>query len=220
MVDARQPFPRSSLPFGTAMSDFDWVIFDIGGVLLHVGAVRPMAELAGIDTDDELWSRWLSCRWVRKFERGRCSVDEFASGVVSDWSLQISPNQFIEAFRSWRGQPFPGARELVAATRAEVRVACLSNMNAVQWELYREHNIGELFDQTFLSHELGLVKPDREVFDHVISALECAPGRLLFLDDNAINVEAARAAGITSERVQGVDEAARSLVEFGVLRAS
>jgi hypothetical protein len=48
----------------------DLVLFDLGGVLIELGGVAAMMELAGIDTDDELWLRWLSCRWVRTFERG------------------------------------------------------------------------------------------------------------------------------------------------------
>lgn len=75
----------------------------------------------------------------------------------------------------------------------------------------------ELFEVTFLSHELGLVKPDRELFDHVASVLGVAPGRAVFLDDNAANVVQATAAGFVGIQTRGVGEARRALVELGVL---
>ena len=41
------------------------------GVLLV--PVPERKELAGIASDDEIWRRWLTCEWVRSFERGHCS---------------------------------------------------------------------------------------------------------------------------------------------------
>ena len=81
------------------------VLFDLGGVLIDVGGVSPMKQLAGIESDAELWERWLTCRWVRSFERGHCSADEFAAGIVSDWEIRAEPGAFLEAFRSWPAGP-------------------------------------------------------------------------------------------------------------------
>lgn len=61
----------------------DIVLFDLGGVLIEFGGVEAMRALAGIDSDDELWRRWLTCRWVRSLERGDCSPADFAGGMVS-----------------------------------------------------------------------------------------------------------------------------------------
>jgi hypothetical protein len=69
---------------------------------------------------------------VRDFERGRCSVAEFADGVVADWALSIGAEEFAEEFRLWTGGLLDGARELVESTRNHVRTACLSNSNALQ----------------------------------------------------------------------------------------
>jgi putative hydrolase of the HAD superfamily len=63
------------------------------------------------------------------------------------------------------------------------------------------------------------VKPDREVFDRVAARLDAPHERILFLDDNLVNVEGARAAGLRSERARGVDEARAVLVRAGVLPA-
>jgi FMN phosphatase YigB (HAD superfamily) len=201
------------------MSDFDYVLFDIGGVLIEVGGVRAMGDLAGIADDREVWRRWLTCRWVREFERGRCSVTEFADGFVSDWELAIGGEEFAEEFRLWTGGLLGGALELVESTHKYVRTACLSNSNAIQWPEYVRTGITDHFDLLFLSHELDLIKPDREIFDHVLGVTGSPADRLLFLDDNEMNVTAATAAGITAVEVRGVDEARAALLELGVLPA-
>ncbi|HEX3900917.1 MAG TPA: hypothetical protein VHW74_17335, partial [Mycobacteriales bacterium] len=46
-----------------------------------------------------------------------------------------------------------------------------------------------------------------EIFEHVVAQLGLEPDRVLFLDDNIINVEGARVAGLQSERVRGIAEA-------------
>ena len=202
------------------MSDFDYVLFDLGGVLIQVGGVRAMGDLAGIADDQEVWRRWLTCRWVREFERGRCTVAEFADGVVADWELSIGAEEFAEEFRLWTGGLLEGARELVESTRNHVRTACLSNSNALQWPEYVRTGIADHLDLLFLSHELDLIKPDREIFDHVLQVTGSPADRLLFFDDNEMNVVAARDAGLTALEVRGVDEARSALLQFGVLPAS
>jgi HAD superfamily hydrolase (TIGR01509 family) len=74
----------------------------------------------------------------------------------------------------------------------------------------------DLFDHRFLSHELGLVKPDREIFEHVLARLGCPADRVLFLDDNLINVEGARAAGLHAERARGLAEVRSALARHGL----
>jgi putative hydrolase of the HAD superfamily len=196
----------------------DLVLFDLGGVLIEVPGVRVMLELTGIKSEEELWRRWLTCRWVRRFESGGCLETEFAAGVVADWQLELSAAAFLEAFRDWPAGPLPGAAELVAQTRASVATGCFSNTNALHWH---DHIAGwplaGLFDHQFLSFELGLLKPDIAAFAHVADLLEVPAGRVLFLDDNAVNVAGAAAAGFQAARAAGVEEARQRLVEAAVL---
>lgn len=196
----------------------DIVLFDLGGVLIDFGGVAPMRELAGIDSDDELWRRWLTCRWVRSFERGDCSAEDFAAGVVGDWDLPVEPEVFLDAFQSWPGGPLPGADALLSTVRRTTPVGCLSNTNALHWEQhFARWPILDGFDFRFLSFELGMLKPDRDVFDRVADLLPAPAHRVLFLDDNSVNVEGATAAGFTAVQVRGVAEAQEALVAAGVL---
>ena len=62
------------------------------------------------------------------------------------------------------------------------------------------------------------MKPDRDIFEHVLEDLGLAGHEVLFLDDNQMNVDGARDAGLDAEVVKGV-EAARTLLDGrGLLR--
>ena len=200
------------------VAEIELVLFDLGGVLIEFGGVGAMRDLAGLADDDEVWRRWLACPWVRSFERGGCSADDFAAGVVADWALQITAAEFLALFIGWVRGPYPGAAELVAAVHRVVPVGCLSNTNALHWEqhCWRIDFLDKL-DPRFLSFELGLLKPDRDLFERIAELVAAPPDRVLFLDDNDINVEGAAAVGFRAVRARGVQEARAALVEARVL---
>ncbi len=61
------------------------------------------------------------------------------------------------------------------------------------------------------------MKPDREIYDRAVGLLGVAPGRIVFLDDNRINVDGAVAAGLVARQARGIAEARAALVDLGVL---
>lgn len=186
------------------------VLFDLGGVLIELGGMGDMAVFSREDSEDEIWRKWLSCPWVRRFERGRCDAQTFAEGMVETWSMPVTPDAFLEAFVAWPKGMLPGAHETVRAAGEYARVACLSNTNILHVERqWAEFGIYELFDGIYLSNEMGIVKPDAEAFAHVVEKLDVLPEQILFLDDNQINVEGARAAGLLAEKAVGPAEADR-----------
>ncbi len=196
----------------------DCVVFDLGGVLVELGGVRDFGDMIGEADDDQVWARWLGCSWVRDYERGLCSSHTFARGMVDQYELETSADDFIERFRTWPKGLFEGAHELVETLASSVRVACLSNTNELHWSRQSDAlRLHELFPTRFLSHELGLIKPDREIYEHVAERLDIASNSILFFDDNQLNVDAAREVGWRAERVQGPEEARRCLEHHGLV---
>jgi len=192
------------------------VLFDLGGVLIELSPLRSMGRFFSEPNEEAVWQRWLACPWVRRFERGHCEPDVFARGMVESWSMSAPPEDFLEAFVRWPRGLMPGARELAHAVRARVPIGCLSNTNPLHAERHAtEEGVYDLFDHRFLSHELGLVKPDREIYDHVVARLGCPAERVLFLDDNQINVDGARSAGLRAERARGLAETRAALARHG-----
>jgi glucose-1-phosphatase len=203
----------------SAPSDIQVLLFDVGGVLVELSGVETMLEWLGRRvTADELWRMWLQSVPVRQFETGRIDAAEFAAGVISEFGLPIEPQLFLEAFIGWPTGLYPGTLEMLARIPRSYRRAILSNTNLLHWpRVLGEMRLGAAFDNHFVSHLTGRIKPDSDAFEHVVESLGCAPAQVLFLDDNSLNIESAQRFGMHAIRVRGAAETHGVLTELGII---
>jgi len=195
------------------------ILFDLGGVLVDFDGITPVLALsAGRLGREEARRFWLVSPSVRRFETGHCTPDEFARGAVAELGLEVGPDFFLREFLTWDRGPLEGALELLDRLRPRFLLACLSNNNELHWRRLRDQmGLGGKFHRCYLSHELGLVKPDREVFDYVVRDLAMSPGRILFLDDNPECVQAAAAVGLTARKAHGLGEVRAVLASMNLI---
>ena len=77
------------------------------------------------------------------------------------------------------------------------RVAFAATFSTEKFELARAlYPFLDTFDVRIISGEIGLVKPDREIYDHLISKSGLNPSRSIFIDDSASNISSAAEAGL------------------------
>lgn len=192
------------------------VLFDLGGVVIRLSGAPELLEWRGEDLPAVV-DRWMTCPWVRQFESGRCGPDEFATGFIDSWELPVGEQRFLEVFRRLPVEIYAGVRETIENLPAQVQRACLSNTNELHWgECNGRWDLDDWFERCYLSHELGMMKPDHEIFEHVIADLGAPAESVLFLDDTAVNVQAAREVGMQAEQVVGTDAVRRVLSERGL----
>jgi putative hydrolase of the HAD superfamily len=189
-----------------AETDLDILLFDLGGVLIDFAGFRELGRMLPEGGDRaEVRRRWITSPLVQRFERADISPQAFADGVIQELGLELSPDQFLAALVEWARGPYPGARSLLERVPNSYRLACLSNSNVLHTPLHRRH-MEPLLDRLYFSDELGMVKPEREIFEMVISDLNVPPERIAFFDDTEINVRAARRAGMRAHVVDGIAE--------------
>ncbi len=163
--------------------------------------------MSGEMTEPELWEKWLHSDAVRAFESGQVDPGAFAERTIAEFGLTVPPTIFLAAFETWIDGLFDGVEELLDDLRPTYRLATMSNTNAIHWpKLTGQMGLGTLIETHYPSHQTGLLKPDREAFENVIEKLALPAERILFFDDNELNVAAARAAGLQSERTRGIRE--------------
>jgi HAD superfamily hydrolase (TIGR01509 family) len=198
---------RESLP--------EILLFDIGGVLVELGP-HPLPAEHRIPIEGYIHSRTAD-----RFEKGQIDTAAFARGIIEEFGLRADPDQLLEHFRVWPSAPFDGVLRLLDELRSCFGIAILSNTNELHWQRFdEEFGLLERCDRAFASHQIGLMKPDAEIFAYVCEALGTAPGNILFLDDNAVNVSAARAGGMLAEKVQGYDGILSALAAYGIAAGS
>ena len=201
----------------TTKSEFDVLLFDLGGVLIDFAGFDELTQMLPDAPDRaEIRDRWIRSESVQLFERGDIAPQQFARGVIEELHLDLSPQTFLAEFVDWARGPYPGARSLLRRLQATHRLACLSNSNELHTPLHRR-SIEPLMDTYYFSDELGLVKPHREIFDFVICDLAVSPRRIAFFDDTPVNVEAAREVGLTTYLVDGLMELQAQLQGLGLI---
>jgi glucose-1-phosphatase len=195
------------------------LLFDVGGVLVQLRGVETMMTwLGGRVSTEEMWRMWLQSKPVREFETGRIGADEFAAGVISEFRLPVNSQQFIASFTDWPTNLYPGTLEMLARIPSSFKRALLSNSNSLHWNRVTiDMKLGAAFEHQFVSHLTGRIKPDLDAFEQVADSLGVTPQQVLFLDDNMLNIEAARHFGMHAVRVQGIEETKELLLKLGMI---
>ena len=184
------------------------LVFALGGVIVALRGLPVLPEWSGVDLSPEsTWEKWLTSSAPKAFESGLIGAHEFAKRIVTELSLTISPKDYLDYFARLPIGPYPGALDMLHALQERYTTALFSNSNEIHWPLKMgEMQLSTAFNHHFASHLMGMVKPDAEAYQYVIDGLAVDPARILFFDDNQMNVDAARKAGMQSGRVRGIDE--------------
>lgn len=199
------------------MQTFDHVLFDLGGVLVDFRGISSLADRLGRVPDD-MAAAWLASPAVRAYERGQIDTGTFVDRIRAELQLDLEDREFRSEMAGWLPGVLEGADDLVAELRDRgVVLSCLSNTNDLHWRRMTTWGVDGWFRHRVLSHEIGMVKPDAEIFEHACRTLAAPPDRVLFLDDHPANVAAAQRCGLGSERVIGPAAARQALEAAGLL---
>jgi putative hydrolase of the HAD superfamily len=175
------------------------VVFDYGEVISRTPSDEDRAALvarAGVD-DAAFWPVY----WRHRddLDRGTLSIGDYWAGVARDLGASWSPLDVHELWaidhRMWLSVDPATLAVLHALHDGGTRLALLSNAGADFGGWLRHGSFAPLFERVFVSGELGLLKPDADVYEHVIAELGIAASDLVFVDNKPVNVEGARAIG-------------------------
>jgi putative hydrolase of the HAD superfamily len=198
---------------------FDAIVFDLGGVLIRY---RPRPRILDWIQDRltlaELWRWWLASELVRDFETGRISSDTFATGIIREFKLTVSKEEYLASFAESHEAVYEGVPELLQRLARRYVTGALSNTNETLWKRCEALGILAHFRHLFPSHRIGFVKPDPRIYRHVLGVLGIPAGRVLYFDDSRENVAAARTLGIQAFQALGIRDVFLRLAELGIDR--
>ncbi|WP_426091534.1 HAD family hydrolase [Flavobacterium sp. DSR3-2] len=174
------------------------IIFDFGDIFINLdkqATITSFEKLGLKEWNDDLDQLNL------QFETGKVSRENFLFGIQ-----EHIPNASIkEILAAWNATllDFPLYRlEFLQMLSQKYRMFLLSNTDAIHIETFEQasgvsfyRDFYQCFEKVYFSFELGLRKPNPEIFNHLISNHELAPKRTLFIDDKKENTDAAFAMG-------------------------
>lgn len=106
----------------------------------------------------------------------------------------------------------PAMVVLIEEMRPRYRTALLSNaVHPFLRQILAKHDLERLFDVLLISAEEKLVKPDPAFYRLMVEKLGVPAGECFFIDDNPVNVEAARVVGMRAELFTGVEKLRRDI---------
>ena len=206
------------------MPELTALVVDWGGVLtepLDV-AIRAWAEIDGVDFEHYVgvMREWLGTQQgelardnpVAALERGEIEVPHFEEQLAARLSeatgIPISAAGLLQRmFDQFEHEPFMAALVL-RAKRAGLRTGLLSN----SWgNTYPREGWDQMFDAVVISGEVGMRKPEPEIFAHVLDLLGVRAEETVFVDDLQQNVDAADALGLVGVHHTTYAETAQAL---------
>ncbi|HNV85514.1 MAG TPA: HAD family phosphatase [Candidatus Omnitrophota bacterium] len=194
------------------------IIFDVGNVILHydyLRGVRRLAQATGL-SEEKTEKEFCRSERVERYVTGKLTSRDFFEGAKRDLGLSIG---FDEFSRIWNDIFWPNhfIEEMIAAVKGKYRLAALSNTNDLHYRYWIEKfPILNRLDFIFVSHEMGLRKPDPEIFREALRKLGAEPEETVFIDDMEENVQTALSLGIAAVRFQSPEQLKKELAELGV----
>jgi putative hydrolase of the HAD superfamily len=132
---------------------------------------------------------------LRLLEKGELTADEFSERFAP--ILGVSPDGLVERLFGGIGPDEPMVNAVRVARAAGIKTGLISN----SWGnglAYDPAMLDELFDAVVISGEVGLHKPQPEIFTLGAERIGVAPGDCVFVDDLRENCEGAEAVGMTA----------------------
>jgi len=199
-------------------SSTEALLFDLGGVVFDIDferAVEYWAAHAGVPVET-LRPFYPVDPSYERHERGEIDAAEYFNGLRDKLGIVLSDDQFAAGWNAIFLQESPGVFDLLEELANRIPIYAFSNSNLTHqrfWEKKYAKTLG-LFQEVFVSCELGLRKPESAAFRHVASAIGADPEALLFFDDTHENVDGAREVGMTAIHVRSFDDVAKSVAKF------
>jgi putative hydrolase of the HAD superfamily len=195
------------------------IIFDLGKVLVDFD-LEPMVREMAVDCIKpaaEFEKALRSSDLAFRYETGIITTLEFYEHLREAGGLRMDIDRFR---RVWSNvfTPEPLVPEaLLKALRTKYRLILLSNTNEAHATFIAENfSVLDHFDHKIFSFEVGLMKPDRRIYEHAIALAGCSPEQIFFTDDRPENVEAARELGIRTYRFGSMEGLVAALEDAGV----
>ena len=182
------------------------IIFDLGGVILNLdnGRTEKAFTALGVKNFREYFGHGFAASFFKDYEVGRLTDRQFIDSIRQLTGLDVPDQAIID---SWNALllDFPPERiQLIKHLRKSYRLFLFSNTNALHlaalqqiWSsTFDDGSLDDHFEKAYYSHLLGMRKPDREPFEHILLENGLKGAETLFVDDAMVNVEGAEKAGL------------------------
>ena len=210
-------------------------IFDFGGVLIEKTFVlKNLLDM--VEADLNIVIPRMENSYIRKLKRGlssgRYSSHEFLEKIFKKYYYPFQKNDgalppkrvnteyYVELWFDLYSQvthiSLDMSEIIERLHQAGYIVSLMSNTHDIHAKSNMMKGFYDIFDNIFLSNEIGLIKPDMEKYKYVVKKLDTSPKKCVFIDDKIRNLVPARELGIISIRFESFEKFEKTLNELGI----
>ncbi len=194
------------------------ILLDFGGVLFNINFDRMQARMAEMSPSGAgiLYDKKSQHEAFTLLEIGKIEGTDFASQLKEAYGLTGSIQEIIDTWNYLLVGIYDGREALVGQLAKQYDLALLSNTNAVHFAHFAKESQG-VFSQLqhlFLSYEMGMRKPNDDIYLTALEQMGWKASETLFVDDSIQNIEAAQSLGIQTFWVEQASDFERMVAEF------
>lgn len=198
------------------------VLLDVGWVVLRVSRDLVLPLNGSGKVLRVPWEQISELSAYDQLERGSLDPSQFFSIIKEEFAIEpsVTAGLFQKHWNELLLEEVPGVSAVLSRLRPEVGLFGLSNTNPLHYRYFMEaYPVFKAFKQVFSSVDFRCRKPEPEIYHRACEAMNLKPEEIIFLDDLEPNVDAARRAGMHSERVRDSAQRMESIFnKLGLLR--
>jgi len=188
------------------LSEITTIIFDLGMVVVELdpkATENAFKNLMG-DQYNNLMTELNHQKFFEQYETGKITTEEFIHRLGTKIGGPAIDQKIIHAWNAMLGEIPEKRFQILKWAKKNYRTFCLSNTNELHINhlynyLKTEKSIEGLeyyFEKVYLSHQIGMRKPELEIFQFLIDQHQLNPKKTLFIDDTLGHLEGAKKLGI------------------------
>jgi glucose-1-phosphatase len=186
------------------------IVFDLGGVLVPLNRRECVSAFNALGYNDfnSVINEYVQGGFFLDYEKGQISTRQFRDIIRENINAQqrdsVSDSDIDAAMKKFLDPVSEVNLDLLLALKMNFRVFLLSNtnpiaINAVESYFAREGKVmKDYFDHMFLSYEMQLVKPEKEIFERMLNEGNMCANETLYIDDSPVNIRMSESLGIVS----------------------
>jgi HAD superfamily hydrolase (TIGR01509 family) len=185
------------------------IIFDLGAVILNINYQNTIDEFTklGVNNAATFYSKKVQTNLFNQIETGMISSNEFLKALQKE-TKNANINQVEKAWNAMLLDLPEERLQLIKKLKKNHAIYLLSNTNAIHIDAFKKQ-LGnrkwlafcKLFDKMYLSHELGLRKPDVKIFEYILKEQKLKAEEVFFIDDSPQHIAGAKKIGIQSHHL-------------------
>ena len=181
------------------------IVFDLGGVIMTICQEEAIKRFKyiGLKNVEDYLNPYTQTDIFGDIEEGKISAEQFREKLSELIGKEVTYEECKFAWLGYRQDVPLRNLDILRKLKAQgYKLILLSNTNPfmMSWGLSGEfdgngNSLESYFDSLYLSYKLGVMKPNKKIFQYIIDNEKIQPGESLFIDDGERNINAARLLG-------------------------